>query len=75
MNVTIGTIVQLDNGFIGEVVAQRVVPNSGGWTRVLVCCPGAGPRDARTGRYTDALTWIDADDVRPLNLAEMTSYN
>lgn len=75
MNITIGTIVQLDSGFIGEVVARRVVPHSGGWTRVLVQCPGAGPRDARTGRYTDTAAWFDSDDVRPLNLAEMTANN
>lgn len=73
MNITIGTIVVLDSGFIGEVVARQTIPHSG-WTRVLVRCPGAGPRDAR-GRYMDTLTWIAADDVRPLNPAEMVANN
>lgn len=75
MKITLGTIVVLDSGFIGEVVARRTIPHSGGWTRVLVRCPGAGPRDARTGRYTDATAWFDSDDVRALNLAEMMANN
>lgn len=76
MNITIGTIVVLNSGFIGEIVARRVIPHSGGRTLLLllVRCPGAGPRDAR-GRYMDTVSWFDSDDVRPLNLAEMVSNN